>query len=176
MNHRDDLGLRFNVTMDVIPVRNAKQDAAIEAMVRQGRYLPGSLAVRQSIGHNMVTDVGLAVIAAGLAGTAPTITNFGVGSSSTAENASQTGLIAESTYPSGVSPRFTITIVTSEDEVATAQHYISSAHLNSQTLREAGLFAGTSLVARYVYNDADLQPKTSAVAVVFSWTLTLARA
>jgi hypothetical protein len=157
-----------NVTIDIVPVQSPEHEAALEALVRSGHYRPGSLGVRQIRGHNLYTNVGLAVLAAGLAGTSSAITHFGLGSSSTVAAATDVALGTEVSKP-------LITAVTSSGAVATAYYYLGSGMLNGSTLREAGVWVGLSLIARYVYNDADFQPKTSAVAGVFSWTFTFAR-
>jgi hypothetical protein len=96
------------------------------------------------------------------------ITHFGLGSDSTAPAAGNIALGAELSRPA-------ITRVVSAGPVTTAQFYLSSGTLNGQNIREAGLFIGDTLLARYVFSDVDLQPKTNTVAVVFTWTLTMAR-
>ena len=123
---------------------------------------------RRHVGHNIITDVGLAVLAAGLAGGAVTITHFALGDDNTAAVAGDTALGHEVARP-------VITGVSSAANVAIAQFYLSSGTLNGANLREAGLYVGEALLARYVYADADLTPKTSAVAVVFTWTITIVR-
>ena len=116
-------------------------------------------------GHNLVVNVGLAAIAAGFTGTAPTITHIGYGSGSTAAAAGDTALQTQIVqYP--------ITQVASSGAVATAQHYLSSGLLNGSTIREIGLFASGALIARFVFSDADFQPKTSAVVGLVTWTMT----
>lgn len=150
LHRREDLGLRVNVRIDIV-------DAQSGELRRHHR------------GHNIVTDVGLAAIAAALAGASGAITHFGLGSGTTAAAAGQTALVSEIARP-------VITNVESDGAVTTAQYYLGSSSLNGSTLREAGLFVGSTMIARYVYNDPDLQPKDNTVAAVFTWTLTFARA
>lgn len=157
-----------NVTIDVVPVKDAQQDAAIRAVVQRGHCWPGMLGTRQIRGHNLFTNVGLAVTAASFVSSSANITHFGLGSSSTAAAAGDTALGTEVSKPA-------ITYVSSAAGVTTAQYYLGSGMLNGETLREAGLWVGTSLIARYVFNDADFQPKTSAVGGIFTWTLTFSR-
>lgn len=146
----EDISIVVNVTIDVLNARTLK-------------------LVRRLHGHNLVTNAGLAAYAAGLTGVAPEVTHLGIGSGNTAAAAGDTAMETELSKP-------TITRVSSAAGVATAQYYLSSALLNGSNLREIGLFANTStLLARYVFVDADLQPKTSAVAAVVTWTQTFAR-
>lgn len=120
---------------------------------------------RRLQGHNLVTTAGLAKLALGLTGVAPTVTHFGLGSSNTAPSAGDTALGAEIIRPG-------VTNVSAAAAVATAQYYLGSGQQNGQTFREAGLFIGSTLFARFVFSDPDLAPKTSATAAVFSWAIT----
>lgn len=149
--HEARVKLAVNVTIDVIDALNGQ-------------------LLRRLRGHNLITDAGLAAYATGLTGVAPLVTHLGIGSSSTAAAAGDTALVSQITKP-------TITRVIADGTDAIAQYYLGSGSLNGQNLREIGLFANTNtLLARHVFNDPDLLPKTSAVAVVFAWTQTFARA
>jgi hypothetical protein len=149
---QDDLRVRCNVTI-----------AIVDAVTGQVR--------REHHGHNLVTNAGLAAIAAAFgSSTAGLVTHFGLGSSNTAAAAGDVALGSEVSKP-------LITYVSSSGAVATMQYYLSSSQLNGSTLREAGLWCNTTtLLARYIFSDADFAPKTNAVAGVFTWTLTIARA
>lgn len=131
--------------------------------------LEAHLVIGQVVGHNLVTNVGLSAFARALAGysTLSQITHIGYGSDSTATIPGQTALGAEV-----VGGRMPITRLVAVGATATAQHYLSSSQLNGQSLREIGLFADTLLVARFVFNEPTLQPKTAARAVVVTWSVT----
>jgi hypothetical protein len=117
--------------------------------------------------HNLVTATGLAAIAGTLAGGNALITHMGLGSSNTVASSGQTGLVTEIERP-------IITNVSSVGAVATAQYYLASNRLVGQNIREAGLFAGSVLIARIVFDDPRLQPKGNDTASVFSWSVTFA--
>ena len=147
--HREALRLGINVRLDVLGVYGLLQ--------------------RRVEGHNLVTSVGLNAFARALAGyaTLSQITHIAYGSDGSATTAGMTGLVAEV-----AGGRLAITRLVAVGPTATAQHYLSSSQLNGLILREIGLFADTILVARFVFNEATLQPKTSARAVVVTWSVT----
>lgn len=130
---------------------------------------PKGFAEGEIAGHNLVTDVGLSAFARALAGydSLSQITHIGYGSDSSATVPGQVALVAEV-----AGGRLPISRLVAVGPTATAQHYLGSGQLNGFTLREIGLFAGTILVARFVFNEPTLQPKTAARAVVVTWSVT----
>lgn len=120
-------------------------------------------------GHNLVVSGGLSAFARALAGydTLSQITHIAYGSDATATVPGQVALGAEV-----AGGRLPISRLVAVGPTATAQHYLASGQLNGLTLREIGLYAGTILVARFTFNEPTLQPKTSARAVVVTWSVT----
>lgn len=123
--------------------------------------------------HNLAVDDGLNLIRDFLGGDAVTALNrFAVGTGTTAESASDHTLVAEV-----FRDQFTKVTKTGTGQLE-VKYYLSSISANGNTLAEAGLFgngatdakdSGTML-ARVTYPG---DPKTSAEAWTYTWTLTL---
>lgn len=150
MKHRAVSSLRLTGRVRV-EVRDAVTDVVIKTLV----------------GPNLVTTVGMNLIASFLSGAAPAgMTHFAIGTGSTAASAGDTALVTEVW-------RAEITRFESDPAALTVSYYLSSTALNGQTLREIGLFNASvlgTLYARHVL--AASIAKTSSIAVAFGWELT----
>lgn len=143
----ENLSLRANVTVDIV-------DAVT------GRRL------RRICGHNRVVTAGLNLLRDLLSGVVATpLTYFGYGTDNTSVTLADVALNAQVA-------RDTITSFTSDNGQLTVKYYLASTAGNGNTIKEIGLFtasvAGT-MYARYVLESSVV--KTSAVAVIFTWTL-----
>lgn len=113
-----------------------------------------------TVGRNQVRD---AVFGDGI--TPPT--RFALGTSNTAVADSQTALIGSEVW------RDVFTAKTKANASIEIKYFLTSTTANGSTLREAGLFndaTGGDMYARVVFTN-DIE-KTSAIAVLFVWTLT----
>jgi hypothetical protein len=121
---------------------------------------------RQSA-HNLVVTNGLNLLRDAIdTGTITPLSRFAVGTSATAVNAAQTALITEVW-------RDAFTTKTTSAATVSIRYFLTSLTANGNTLREAGLFnaaAAGDMYARVVFNNEIV--KTSAIAVLFAWTLT----
>jgi hypothetical protein len=134
----------------------------LEQAARAGR---GRL-LRASRGHNLVTTSGRNLLRDLLNDDAISgITEFALGTDGTAAVNADTALGAEVL-------RDAITNTTKDIYKLTAQYFLSSTALNGTTIREGGLFTDEdTLFARYVL-DTPIAPKTSGIAVTFTWDIT----
>lgn len=117
-------------------------------------------------GKNLVTNVGLATLPLWMAGTTQAILYGAVGTSNTAADPGQTGLINE-VYRANVAQR------TPTGETHTTRFFVPTTAANGQTLREAGLFTGDNrLFSRFVHDDI---AKTAQITVTYLWTHSYSR-
>lgn len=149
LDRREDVAAGANVHIDVLDARTGA-------------------VLRRISGHNIVTDGGLGWIAARLAGAVSTPTHLALGSDDTPATAADVALGNELARP-------VLADVTANGPEMVAQYYMGSSAFNTLSFAEAALYAGTTMVARFVFDVPGLQPKTNAVAAVFTWTLTFAR-
>lgn len=128
----------------------------------------GALIDRQEV-HNRVTDAGLGLLLLALMNTPGVgVTHFATGTGSTAIAAGDTTLQGEVT-------RETVTSKTVTGLTQTVKYYMGSTVGNGNTIRKVGLFnagAAGDLIAAALL--ASAIAKTSAIAVTFTWTITLA--
>jgi hypothetical protein len=144
---KDSLRLRGDLTVSIL-------DAAT------GQILSRETVKNLSVltGRNLIRDF--------LYGDAVTgLTHFAVGTGAVAPVAGNATLGAEVF-------RDTITALTKADGKLTVTYYLASGSANGHTLTEAGIFtaaiAGT-MYSRAVYTGI---PKTSSIAITYSWDLT----
>lgn len=161
-NFAEEALLWANVTIKVWDASTPDREQA----ARAGR---GRLLVARR-GHNMVTRSGRNLLRDYLDPTASApgpLSLFALGSSSTAVTANDTALGAELL-------RGSITRTVSDETRLIVQYFLPSSALNGSSIWEAALLtAGSRLYARYVLDaTAEIQPKTSGVAVTFTWELT----
>ncbi len=127
----------------------------------------GRTVSKESV-HNLVVLTGRTLICDLLAGNDNYLSHFGVGTSTAGSTASTTTLGAQVV-------RVEITKMTASTGTLTVSQYIGSGEGNGSTLREAGLFNGATtndtMFARALHSAIT---KTSSVAVVYSWTVTVA--
>ena len=121
------------------------------------------------VAKNQIVSTYRNVAAKALAGSG-TITHFALGGGSTAAAKGQTALISE-TYRASVTER------TAGSTTVTIKYRFPSNAGNGVTYREAGLFdaaSGGNMFARIVLSSPI--DKTSSIAPLFSWVITLADA
>lgn len=130
----------------------------------------GRVIDRQEV-HNRVTDAGLTLLLLALMGTPGAgVTHFATGTGTAAIQPGDTTLQGEVT-------RETVTSKSVAGLTMTVKYYMGSTVGNGNTIRKVGLFnAGTggTLIAAALL--ASAIPKSSAVGVTYTWTITLASA
>ena len=127
----------------------------------------GALLSREE-GHNIATTAGLNLLRDLICGdTSDSITHLAAGSSATAANVGQTALVTETI-------REAITSTTKGSGSVTFQYLMPKTAYNGNTFREAGMLtasvAGT-MFNRWVYTAI---PKTSAIQILFTLSITFA--
>jgi hypothetical protein len=119
---------------------------------------------------NLIVNNGTVLILNTIANTTPKLplTNFAIGTSSTAVNKTQNALgtkvLTDAIGSATVNTVNTVQI----------KYYLTSASANGNTLREIGLFCGVDMFARSVL--ASPIVKTSAITATFTWTITVTQA
>ena len=145
--------------MDVIGL---KTNVVIEARDPSGRL------VNRIRRHNLVTLAGRNLIRDALNGTVAGIglDKVAVGTGSTAVAPEQTALVAEA-------DRGPISQRVLDDGSLTVQRYLTTADANGVSIQEAGLFAGSVMLARVVFPEV---AKTSDLTVTITWTVSIGAA
>lgn len=155
----------------LLNVRVRVWDTSTPELNAQARRGAGRL-LNETRGHNLVPTVGrnllrdLLDMNVGSPAPGP-LTQFAIGDDSTPTSNNDTELGNQLLIDA-------ITRTISSDLELQVQYFLPSTALNGEDIWEAGLFTDADVMyARYVLGAmASLQPKTSAVAVSFTWDLT----